>query len=717
MNSLQETFATNYRTSTSLLPPVILSLIVLGGGIGPLQAQTVTFASLLDEMADREVLPRFPNPAYTCRQASSYDRASVAPDQPGWFANMDRSHFVRVEERSGGRKEYVLMDVEGPGAVVRFWATWHGPQGEKGMQPFSDGTLRFYLDHQPGPVIAGPISSILDGGALCHGPLSQGVSPETQYGQRGHNLYLPIPYARHCKITYETDVPIDPGAHRGEALYYQINYRTYADGTPVESFSMRQLGDHREKLNAVQTRLLEPATGKLDGLTEVTFDGALEAGKTRTVTVNRPGAIRELAINLQAENQPQALRSTILEISFDGQRTVWCPVGDFFGRGYRSAPHRTWYTEVTADGQMRCLWIMPFQRECEISLINLASEPVNVAQGKAKVGNWNWDERSMYFHASWHQKTKAPSFRPGASRPGDGAFDVNYVTVEGKGVYVGDTLAIFNGAAAWWGEGDEKIYVDDESFPSHFGTGTEDYYGYAWCRPEFFQAPFHAQPSGAGNFRPGFSVNSRYRSLDAIPFTSSLKFDMELWHWHQTVVNFAPTAFWYARPGATWNVKPDPETAALPVALVRSDVVEVFRAPNALEGESLKKLQMTGGILEIQDLPEHRWSNDSQVWWRDAKVGDRLELEFEVSTSGNYEVVANLTKANDYGIVAVSVNDGPARRFDRYHEVVAHDPLVLGTFQLSAGANRLQVEIVGSNDKAIRRHMFGLDYLQLKPRP
>ena len=63
---------------------------------------------------------------------------------------------------------------------------------------------------------------------------------------------------------------------------------------------------------------------------------------------------------------------------------------------------------------------------------------------------------------------------------------------------MGDTLAVVNGAAAWWGEGDEKIYVDDESFPSHFGTGTEDYYGYAWCRAKSFSSPFHANRKGAG---------------------------------------------------------------------------------------------------------------------------------------------------------------------------------------------------------------------------
>ena len=160
---------------------------------------------------------------------------------------------------------------------------------------------------------------------------------------------------------------------------------------------------------------------------------------------------------------------------------------------------------------------------------------------------------------------------------------MNFVQVSGKGVYVGDTLTVFNGPDAWWGEGDEKIFVDGEAFPSHIGTGTEDYYGYAWCRPEYFAAPFHAQPTGAGNMKAGFSVNNRYRALDAIPFTASIKFDMELWHSQKTVVNYAPATFWYAQPGASCNVVPAPEAAAEPVAMQRSDVVEVQRVKRATE--------------------------------------------------------------------------------------------------------------------------------------
>jgi hypothetical protein len=69
-------------------------------------------------------------------------------------------------------------------------------------------------------------------------------------------------------------------------------------------------------------------------------------------------------------------------------------------------------------------------------------------------------------------------------------------------------------------------------------------------------------------------VNSRYRILDAMPFAKSLKFDMELWHWRPTRMNYAPATFWYARPGAETNVKPDPKTAAALVAREAADVAE-----------------------------------------------------------------------------------------------------------------------------------------------
>ncbi len=63
----------------------------------------VTLESLLREMVDREAVARWPEPSYTCKQFSSYDRASKSPkDEKGWFAKAEVSQFLRVVVTGGG---------------------------------------------------------------------------------------------------------------------------------------------------------------------------------------------------------------------------------------------------------------------------------------------------------------------------------------------------------------------------------------------------------------------------------------------------------------------------------------------------------------------------------------------------------------------------------------------------------------------------------------
>ena len=65
-----------------------------------------------------------------------------------------------------------------------------------------------------------------------------------------------------------------------------------------------------------------------------------------------------------------------------------------------------------------------------------------------------------------------------------------------------------------------------------------------------------------------------------------------------------------------------------------------------------------------------------------------------------------------YGIVRFVVNGVEGgQTFDRYFENVDDDEVSLGDFELLDGMNMLTVEIVGTNENAIKRHMFGLDYL------
>ena len=670
------------------------------------ESNTITFESLLEEMVNRDCIARLPRPAYTCKQFSSYDRNSTEPGSPTWWANSDRSYFVRIEDNNG-RKEHVLMDADGPGAVVRFWATWHGPGGGE----FSNGTLRVYLDKKAKPVIEGPMADLISRGLLVGEPLSQGVSPETAYKHRGHNLYLPIPYARHCKITYETKSFIDPGARKGEALYYQINYRSYEPGAKVESFAMKSLQQAHSTITRVQRMLAQNERTGLSNLNEGALEGSILPSKERTITINGQKAIRSLEFQLQADDLAQALRSTVIKMEVDGTTTVWCPIGDFFGTGYHIRPHSTWYTNVSIDKILSCYWIMPFRKQAKICILNLGSEPVELRRGRILTGPWDWDNRSCYFHAAWKQWADIKTQSNDKAKD-HGAFDLNWITVKGQGNYVGDVLTLFNTANAWWGEGDEKIYVDGESFPSHIGTGTEDYYGYAWCKPNFFESAFHAQPSGDGNLKPGFTVNSRYRSLDAIPFRKSIQFDMELWHWAQTTMNYAPTTFWYARPGATWDVKPDSKEAKRPIPRSVDDIIKPRRVKNAIEGETLQVAARSGGTTEIQNIPRFGWSNNRQLWWRNAKEQDNLIVELTVEETGSYDVTLGITKAVDYGIVRIAVNsETKIDSLDLYNPSVIATDVKLPACQLRRGKNELRVTILGANPSAVKSHMFGLDYI------
>ncbi|UCF17526.1 MAG: DUF2961 domain-containing protein, partial [Phycisphaerales bacterium] len=537
-------------------------------------------------------------------------------------------------------------------------------------------------------------------------PLSRGVSPETEYRRRGHNLYLPIPYAKHCKVTYETKAFIDEGARKGEALYYQINYRSYESRAKVESFTKKSIERARSTLNRVQQMLgRNDRTGL--GETELErLEGSVAPSVEKSVTIKGQKAIRSLEFQLQADDLAQALRSTVIKIEFDGNATVWCPVGDFFGTGYHIRPHSTWYTDVSSDNALRCYWIMPFRRQAKICIQNLGSQPVKLTRGRVLSTPWDWDDRSCYFHAAWKQWTEIET-QSNEKAKDRGALDLNWVTVKGRGLYVGDVLTLFNTASAWWGEGDEKIYVDGEHFPSHIGTGTEDYYGYAWCRPNFFESAFHAQPSGDGNLKPGFTVNLRYRSLDAIPFTRTIRFDMELWHWARTVMNYAPTTFWYARPGAAWDVKPDPQEAKRAIPRAVEEIIKPRLVKSAIEGETLPVVKRTGGVTEIQNIPRFRWSNNRQLWWRNAKEQDELAVEFTVEQAGDYDVTLGITKAVDYGIVRIDVNSKTmVDSLDLYNPTVVAVDQKLGVCSLRRGKNTLKVTILGANPSAVKSHMF-----------
>lgn len=642
-------------------------------------APEITTPSLLHELIDLEGLSRFPDPPFTCRQFSSYDRKSKSPRED-WFANADCGQFLR-EEKVGERTEYVMVDAQGPGAIVRIWSA--NPKG----------TLRIYLDKAAAPVVEEKMTDFLSGKTAGFPfPIAHTVS-------RGWNAYFPIAYAEHCKITSD-----EPG------FYYQVNYRTYAPGTRVRTFTAEDPEKWSEAVEAVVKGLSRPEELPRPGK-EVEEQGhALvlppkAEWKTRLSADSEGSAVCGLECAVSAENRAAALRGLLLEMDFDGFHTVSAPLGDFFGTAPGANPYASLPLEVKKDGTLVSRWWMPYRKEATLRLENLSKEKAEIRL-KVRTVPAPFREETLYFHAKWRQERGIPT------RP---MRDWTFMTAEGKGVFVGDALYVANPVKNWWGEGDEKIYVDGEPFPSHFGTGTEDYYGYAWCCPELFTHAYHNQTrcDGPGNY--GHTAVNRWHVADRIPFTRSFRFDMEVWHWKEVKIDYAVLCCWYATGSSTDDFPSpaaDPENRVLHLL----PPYQPHKVKGALEGESLEVLEKTGGNAVRQDTGE-TYSGEAQLWWRDAKPGDRLVLAFESPSAGRRRLYAVFTKAPDYGIHRLAVNGEPVKEtFDLYKKGPwgPTKEIDLGAFDLAKGRNTLTVTIEGANPEAKPAYMFGLDYLRIE---
>jgi len=696
----------NLNDQSMQIKPIFFVILAILALSSCKKQPVISVESLLNEMVNRETLARFPDPEYTLRQFSSYDRATEKPGEPAWFANWDRSMFLRTDSLNG-RKEYVMYDTDGPGAVVRFWMTFAGENCGRGI-------LRIYFDHQEKPLIEGPALDILSGTLLVGAPLASSVSDSTKYEMRGHNLYFPLPYAQQCKITYESKNIADAGAKTGgEAVYYNIGYRTYKKGTKVITYSTEAMTTAAATIESVQEKLRNRDRG-ISGLNtdSLIVSRTIEAGGSLTQNIEGTKAIRQISFKVNPGINPKALRSTILEMVFDGEQTVWCPLGDFFNTGYQLRKSNTWYSSVSPDGDLNCWWVMPFQKSCEVRIHNLGLEEIEIQTLKIISSPWKWDKNSMHFGASWHQYTNLETGEMKDNEGNGGPFDINYVELTGKGVYVGDAITLFNTVYAWWGEGDEKIFVDHETFPSSIGTGTEDYYGYAWCRPEkFANHPYIGQPDGSGNFDPGYTVNLRHRGLDAIPFNQHLKFDFEMWHWTRATINFAPVSFWYVLPGGKSNISPDLDGAKAKVALKRSDIISHEIRNGKIEAESMVLESVTGGRFRYQNDVEKGWSDNMQAFWTGAQPTDKLVLSFDSPEDMTAEVTGHFTKASDYGSFKVKINGKSAGKLiELTHDSLMLQDISLGKVQLNKGQNKLEVEVVRTSSDP-KKAFFGLDYL------
>ncbi len=655
---------------------ILLPLIAPGG----LSAQAMDQTELLRQMADLRWLTQ-PDPVpFRQSQASSYDRKSVRSGVDSWFANGDYGQYVRVEQNNG-RTEYVMADLKGPGVVDRIWSA----------NPL--GTIRFYYDGEAKPRLTESMPNLLSGKVQ---PWSDTFAYTASHGW---NLYFPFPYRSSLKITVEPKKPEDAAG-----LYYHVGYRTYPAGTKFSGADLQTLSTVR----AMSMTPAAPTNRQIHvepGQKRIRPRAAWDSGKVST-----PGTITSLTVKIPFPlvqtframdwgdpHQPHnVLQNLQLEITCDGELCVRSPLGSFFGTSPGVNAYKSLPMEVAKDGTMTSRWPMPVRRDFHVRILNTGSVEVPIS------ASWNLDPSPVaadayHFHAQWNGTR-------GHTRP---LRDMHILDVHGQGRFVGVSLHVANPTQKWWGEGDEKVWVDDESFPSTFGTGTEDYFGYAWSSNELFDRPYHGQVRSDGPINFGHSTVHRWQILDNIPFTKHLQFDLEMWHWGDVEATYDWTAYWYAKPGGDGHFA-IPQSLALPQELVLNSPV-----PGAVEGEILK-YTATGGEVQAQTGFDEL-SAGGQLWWTRPKEQDTLTVKIPVAKKGRYEVIARFCNAVDYGIHNLNLNGQDLGRMDFYiPQGVVWRNISLGTFDLDAGESTLTVRCLGKRTEAHPGNMFGLDYILLK---
>src|SRR5262249_48910985 len=150
--------------------------------------------------------------------------------------------------------------------------------------------------------------------------------------------------------------------------------------------------------------------------------------------------------------------------------TVRVPVLDFFGGGPDWRENTGYLLGVQRDGTAWCNLPMPMPDGGSIELVSERRLDGLGLQLRAQAephafGAGVGVPAPLLLHASWHLEKGMPTrpFRDHLVLAASG----------GAGRFVGTALIVKNPHRAWWGEGDEKFYVDGEQFPSTFGTGTE----------------------------------------------------------------------------------------------------------------------------------------------------------------------------------------------------------------------------------------------------
>ena len=544
-----------------------------------LAQETLTYPQIVERLYKVKYLSTPPVVGEQSGLVSSWDRGAKYDEKKGKYVNW---HANRDGDANGlTYREGYLIKMDGPGVIWRVWAALA-----------QKGEVAFYIDGAEKPVYTTPFVELFNNkkAPFDYSELNGHLGEKKS---RGYNFFVPITFQKSIEIR----------APRGWGKYYQITYSKFPPGTKIPSFKGSFSDEDKAALNkandvwakrgpqiyVTDKSKVKKASIKLAPGEEKEVASFSEAAAITSIVVDRLKMDRKASVKI--------LRELTLSITWDDDKkaSVWTPLGDFFGTGAGENLYRLLMTGMTKENYYSN-WYMPFKK-ARIVASNDGSEArqldftIHTEAVKGDV------DKLLRFHMKW-QRDNFSGFDK-EQLLDERWPDWPVVKVDGSaGRFCGFVAHMWNpnhnwnrecskkfakfipkkpifqpggrlhrtyarGVArdGWWGEGDEKFFVDGEKMPSTFGTGTEDYFGYAWGAALAFDSALQAQPRngaadeigkeadrrGPGNI--GHISNVRWQLADNVPFQKSFEAVIEKYHPNEWPLLNAYTVVWYQTAG------------------------------------------------------------------------------------------------------------------------------------------------------------------------
>jgi hypothetical protein len=245
----------------------------------------------------------------------------------------------------------------------------------------------------------------------------------------------------------------------------------------------------------------------------------LKAGERVVLAdMDGPGIVRHIWMTFPPA-RPERMRALYLEVFYDGasEPSVSVPCLDFFGLPHgRPVEYASALTTAQEGRGFNSYIPMPFRRNIRIELVNGAPKPV-----------------ILYYQVDYTLQRELPSdlglLHSSFRRENPTVLRRDFVIADdfrGPGRFLGCNVGVRTiDHGQWYGEGEVKIFRDDDELPTICGTGLEDYVGSAWGMGAH-HAPYGGAPlvveSGKGP-NPEYVGFYRWHVPDPVMFDRRLR--------------------------------------------------------------------------------------------------------------------------------------------------------------------------------------------------